>query len=202
MRLKRILIPSIGCLFSVALISCDGGGSGSPSDIGETIDKIIVKLPDDPSQAADASGKEDDGSVTANLEEQYASIIFAGINQARAERGLPLLTRDNLVDSLCADHCVYMIGSAVPNGPLNLNHDNAQSRADVMFNVGYKSFGENTGAIRGYRSDQVATEFVNGWINSSKHSAILFGDYTHSGIAIRVNSADNGIFATQIFGKK
>lgn len=202
MKSKTIfLVRFISCLAAVALVSCDGGG-GSDSSGNDSIEKITVKLPDDSNQATGDTGDAADPAITSSLEEQFADQVFAGINQERVDRGLPALVRDTVMDAQCTEHNNYMIGGAVPFGPLEINHDNAQSRADDLFALGYTSFGQNTGALRGHPRENIVFGFVSGWINSPKHSAIILFSYTRSGIAITLDSRDGSLFASQIFGNK
>jgi uncharacterized protein YkwD len=206
MKYRKILLKPVIISFTAAtLMSCDGGGGSDslvPNTSGEvTEDKIVINLPDDPNKVTSDGGgvaPDTNSSQEAGLEDQ----VFAGINQERLSRGLPTLIRDSTMDSLCLGHNNYMIQVASPGGALLLNHDNAQARADVLFGQGFKSFAENTGAVRGFSTGAVASEFVTGWANSAKHIANIAGNYTHSGIALTVDSRDGAIYATQIFGRK
>lgn len=190
-------MPFVACLASVALVSCDGGGGSGSSD-----NEITIELPDDPNEATDDTGNGADPDTNSTLEEQYADQVFDGINQERADRGLPALIRDSIIDTQCTGHNIYMVENATPGGSLEVNHDNVQSRANVLFAAGFTSFAENTAATRGYPSDVVASEFVQGWIDSPGHLENIAGNYTHTGLAVKVDSRDGTVYATQIFSTK
>ena len=206
MKIKNIknilLVPFVSSLTAVALVSCDGVGGGGSDSADNSDNKIIVELPDNPNEATADTGNGADPNTDSTQEEQYADEVFAAINQERADNGLPALVRDSSMGALCADHNNYMINNANPGGALEINHDNAQSRADALFAVGFKSFAENTAAHRGYPSGSVASEFVNGWVNSPGHLKNILGNYTSTGVAVTVDSRDGTVYATQIFGSK
>ncbi len=205
MKLKNIfIIPFTACLASVSLVSCDGGGR---SDSVDNYKKIIVELPANPNEAINDTGNEVDPDTNSSLEGQYADQIYTQINQERVSRGLSTLSRDtaigdSTIDTQCSDHNIYMRENATPGGILQINQDGVQSRIDNLVAAGYRSFAENSAAHRGVSSGAVASEFVKIWVNSSEHLKIITGNYTHTGVAVTVDSRDGTVYATQIFGLK
>jgi uncharacterized protein YkwD len=193
MKIKKIfLMPILGCLSSVAFVSCDGGS--------DTNNSVNLQIPD-PSATTDTGGTNNDPSQnpTTSLEDQYADQLFNKINEVRTSRGLPALVRDTSIDGLCNDHNIGMVNRSTPGGALSSDHDNVQARADVLFAAGFISYGENTAVIRGYASSVVTNEFTEGWVTSPGHFANIIGNYTHTGIAVNVDARDGSVFATQIF---
>ncbi len=185
--------------FASFLTSCDGSSSGGGSN-----DSADIELPDNPDDANDentGTGATNSGA-NSGLEQSYGVQVFNGINSERTSTGLNALTRDSQMDALAASHNAYLIGqSSGSGGNIQTNHDNAQSRADANTARGFIKFGENTGGIRGYASSVVASTFVDGWVASPGHYTNIIGDYTHTGVAVTVDTRDGTIYSTQIFAK-
>jgi len=182
-----------GVLAIGLVVSCDSGGSATQSG------SISVGGPGATNEGSDTSGS----GVDVNLEVSYANDIFTGINSVRvsAGGGRVALIRDAALDAIAAGHNATMISAASPFGAIQTGHANVQSRADSVFDAGYNGFAENTGGIRGYASSEVPSEFVDGWVNSAGHYQNIIGDYTHSGIAVTVDTRDGTVYSTQIFAR-
>jgi uncharacterized protein YkwD len=200
---KLSLISLLGFIISLSLVSCDGGSSSETTadDIGSEND-IVLDIPDNLDTVVEDAGGDVDPEISPDLEAQYADEVFASVNQERASRSLPALVRDGTMDSLCAGHNTYLVGNATPNGAIQINHDNAESRINILFSDGYKSFAENVAAHRGVASANVASTFVQNWVASPEHLKNLTGSYTFSGIAVKVDTRDGTVYVTQIFGSK
>ena len=77
-----------------------------------------------------------------------------------------------------------------------VNHDDFVSRSEnIMKVLGAKSVAENI--AYNYNSPQAA---VNAWLNSPGHKANIEGNFTHFGLAIRIN-ADGKKYYTNIFAR-
>ncbi|MGJ8657511.1 MAG: CAP domain-containing protein [Akkermansiaceae bacterium] len=205
MKLKNILPMSVAgtlglCCISF-LTSCDGSSSSSGS--GEGLEGVVIEIPDNPDEVNEENVGSDADNTGANeaLEASYGAQVYDGINAERTSAGRSVLIRDSQMDALAASHNAFMISVASPGGTIQTGHDNAQSRAEANAARGFRSFGENTAGIRGYSSSVVARTFVDGWVASSGHYVNIIGDYTHTGVAVSVDSRDGTIYATQIFAK-
>ncbi len=179
------------------LVSCDGSSDGGSDD------NTKIEIPDDTDQVngENEGSNADNSGANSNLENSYALQIFNGINGERSQRSLSALTRDSQMDSLAASHNADMISRANPGGDIETDHNNAQSRASTIAPRGFKSYGENTAGIRGYSSSIVSSTFVDGWVASPGHFRNIIGNYTHTGVAVTVDSRDGTIYATQVFAK-
>lgn len=106
------------------------------------------------------------------------------VNEARGEKGLPLLKRDSYLDTLAREHSQYMRDNNI------CSHIGFDSRADqIMMKFGYVAVAEN--CAEGYHS---ANSLVNGWLTSPGHAAnIMDASFRLTGIGY----VDG--YATQIF---
>lgn len=193
MLIKNLLSFSVVALVSLGLVSCDGGG--------EENDLISIALPDDPDGANNLNTGDVTKAPDPALELTYANLILIGINAQRADAGLPELVLNSDMSVLAADHNAYMMSRSQPFSNISVNHDNAQVRADAVVALGFKAYGENTGGVRGYNSGDVAPAFLTGWVRSPGHFANILGDFTHTGIAVTVDTRDNTVYSTQVFAK-
>lgn len=206
MKIKNILSVSVLGAFSLGCVSflssCDGGSGGGVSGTDAT-EVESIDLPDNPDQANLEKTGSDATNSGANetLEATYGDQVYDGINAERISAGKSILIRDSQMDSLAAAHNAYLIGQANPGGVIDVNHDNAQARANANAARGFTKYGENTGGIRGYATSVVASTFVEGWVNSPGHFQNIIGDFTHTGVAVSVDTRDGTIYSTQIFAK-
>ena len=180
------------------LTSCDGGGGdggggGSSAALSESIDGA-TNAPVVPAT--------DTGADTA-LESAYTEQVHFKINDYRAGLGLSDLERMGELDSLAAQHNLYMAEQARASGSsqILISHDNSQSRGNAVFAQGYTKYGENVAANRGYAREAVTDNFVLRWVNSEGHRKNLERDFTHTGVDVYVDPRDNTIYATQVFAK-
>lgn len=191
-------VKAIGMVCLLGLASCDsGGGSSDGSSAGTDI-----QLPDDPAAAVDFGPADfDPDTVNDTAEEAYVSAVFAGINAERSRNGLADLVIDTDLVTLAETHNENMINLATVGGGISISHNGALLRADAAFVKGYTNYGENVGANRGFTNDQIADNLLNGWIGSDGHFENLNGNFTHTGLAITVDSRDGTIYATQVFAR-
>ncbi|WP_418223199.1 CAP domain-containing protein [Clostridium isatidis] len=125
--------------------------------------------------------------------------IFARVNQERAAAGLPALSYNNTMEHYAR------IKSQDMGDRGYFNHTNpegqlitAQMQAD---GVSYRAWGENIAYISGMSGNsQLATKFMDNWMNSSGHRAnILSTNFTSIGVG--VYKIGNTYYATQEFYK-
>jgi len=122
------------------------------------------------------------------VDEEEAQVIenevFLSINQIRQENGLPLCQRDNFMDVLAREHCVYMENIG------NCNHDGFEARANQIISKSGASYvGEN---VAGKYYD--APGLVSGWLASPRHrETIMDPTFTRTGVGYV------GGYACQIF---
>lgn len=115
---------------------------------------------------------------------------MALINAYRVSIGLNELKEINHISYKSEEHDDYMIANNV------VNHDDFASRSEnIMKVLGAKSVGENI--AYNYNSPQAA---VDAWLKSPNHKVNIEGNFTHFGIAIKVN-ADGKKYYTNIFAK-
>jgi len=112
------------------------------------------------------------------------------VNDYRHFVGLFPLKIDTVVYEYAQTHTSYMISKDV------LSHDNFKDRVDkIIIETQALAVGENVAKGRGARN-----VFKN-LLNSTKHHEAIVGDYTHTGISVKLDS--NGVeYYTQIFSKK
>ena len=115
---------------------------------------------------------------------------MALINAYRVSLGLNALKEINHISFKSEEHNNYMIINNV------VNHDDFVSRSEnIMQVLGAKSVAENI--AYNYNSPQTA---VDAWLKSPGHKANIVGNFTHFGLAIKVN-AEGKKYYTNIFAK-
>ena len=115
---------------------------------------------------------------------------MALINAYRVSIGLNALKEINHISFKSGEHNNYMIINNV------VNHDDFVSRSEnIMQVLGATSVAENI--AYNYNSPQTA---VNAWLKSPGHKANIEGNFTHFGLAIKVN-AEGKKYYTNIFAK-
>jgi uncharacterized protein YkwD len=113
------------------------------------------------------------------------------INEYRVSIGLNTLEKINHISYKSEEHNNYMIINNV------VNHDDFVARSENIIKVlGAKTVAENI--AYNYNSPQAA---VDAWLNSPGHKQNIEGNFTHFGIAIKVNSATGKKYYTNIFAK-
>lgn len=115
---------------------------------------------------------------------------MALINAYRVSIGLNELKAIDHISFKSEQHDNYMITNNV------VNHDDFVSRSENIIKVlGAKSVAENIAF--NYNTPQGA---LDAWLKSSGHKANIEGNFTHFGLAIRVN-AEGKKYYTNIFAK-
>lgn len=113
------------------------------------------------------------------------------INDYRVNVGLNALKIINHISYKSEEHDNYMITNNV------VNHDDFVARSENIINLlGAKTVGENI--AYNYSSPQAA---LNAWLNSPSHKENIVGDFTHFGIAIKLNPTTGKKYYTNIFAK-
>ena len=141
---------------------------------------------------------EEDGIYFEKIAEskfEYSTIeleILDLVNNYRATKNLPQLTKHNFISSVAATHTNYMLQTGV------VSHDNFPERNEnLVTNENAKKVGENV--AYGFSS---ARGVVNAWIKSDGHRAIIENEsYTHFGISTEKNE-DGKYFFTHMFIEK
>lgn len=112
------------------------------------------------------------------------------INSYRKSIGLNTLEKNNYISVESELHDEYMITNN------EVSHDLFEERyKKITTTLGAKKVGENI--AYNYNTPQAA---LDAWLKSPKHKECIEGDYTHFGIAIRVNSNGKKYY-TNIFMK-
>jgi uncharacterized protein YkwD len=115
---------------------------------------------------------------------------MALINAYRTSIGLSELKPIGHISYKSEEHDNYMITNKV------VNHDDFVSRSEnIMKVLGAKSVAENI--AYNYNSPQGA---LDAWLKSPGHKSNIEGNYTHFGLAIRVNEEGKKYY-TNIFAK-
>ncbi|MCG6135403.1 MAG: CAP domain-containing protein [Nostoc sp. LLA-1] len=130
-------------------------------------------------------------SSTINITALEAS-VFKQINDYRASKNLPLLTRNSAINNQAKIHSQNMASGAVSFG-----HSGFSQRIKAT-RLNYIAAAENVAYNQGF-SDP-ATKAVEGWLKSSEHLVNIKGNYNVTGIGVASNSRGE-IYFTQIFQK-
>ncbi|QBN17297.1 CAP domain-containing protein [Flavobacterium nackdongense] len=141
------------------------------------------------------SAEESSSAVSAqkSINFSYSSTeleTMALINAYRVSIGLNELKQIDHISYKSEEHDNYMITNNV------VNHDDFVSRSENIIKVlGAKSVAENI--AYNYNSPQGA---FDAWLKSPGHKANIEGNFTHFGLAIRVN-AEGKKYYTNIFAR-
>ena len=140
--------------------------------------------------------------------------VIEEINNARAQRGLPLLKSDAALTRLANDRSTDMIARNY------FSHYDPETGQEPLLRylqaakISYRYAGENIAEIRNdagwvpawltiaarYNTNDLANEFIDGWLNSLEHRANIFGaNYRRTGVALAVSGDGRRIVATQAF---
>jgi uncharacterized protein YkwD len=112
------------------------------------------------------------------------------VNNYRISVGLKALEQNNYVSLKSEEHNYYMITNNV------VSHDGFSIRSqNIIDAIGAKRVGENI--AYNYSTAKAA---LDAWLTSPTHKGCIEGDFTHFGIAIRVNSEGKKYY-TNIFVK-
>ena len=113
------------------------------------------------------------------------------INDYRISIGLNELELNDYVSTKAEEHNVYMIQND------DVSHAGFKERADDIIKIlGAQKVSENIA----YNFDSPESA-LNAWSNSPKHKANLEGDFTHYGISIKINPANEKKYFMVIFIK-
>ena len=143
--------------------------------------------------SSDSSESTTDNASAKVMNYSYNSTeieTMALINAYRVSIGLNALKEINHISFKSEEHNTYMITNNV------VNHDDFVSRSEnIMQVLGAKSVAENI--AYNYNSPQTA---VDAWLKSPGHKANIEGNFTHFGLAVKVN-AEGKKYYTNIFAK-
>lgn len=153
---------------------------------------VIFTMNSCSSDASEASAVEAKSEAVLNYTYSSDEIeTMKLINDYRVSIGLNTLQTINHISYKSEEHDNYMITNNV------VNHDDFVARSENIIKVlGAKTVAENI--AYNYNSPQAA---VDAWLNSPGHKQNIEGNFTHFGIAIKVNSATGKKYYTNIFAK-
>ena len=143
-----------------------------------------------------------------------AKAVIDGINNARAQRGLLLLRSDVALTRIASDRSNDMIARDYFS-----HYDPATGQEPFLrylqaAKFSYRYAGENIAEIKNdagwvpawltvaarYKTDDLAGEFITGWLNSPEHRANIFNvNYRRTGVALAVSGDGRRIVAMQAF---
>ncbi|WP_031457510.1 CAP domain-containing protein [Flavobacterium chungangense] len=113
------------------------------------------------------------------------------VNKYRMSIGLNALEKVNHISFKSEEHDYYMIANKV------VNHNNFVVRSENIISVlGAKKVGENVA----YNFNS-AEAVLQAWLASPTHKENIEGDYTHFGIAVKIDAETGKKYYTNIFAK-
>ena len=113
------------------------------------------------------------------------------INEYRVSIGLSALVTVNHISFKSEEHDNYMIANKV------VNHNDFVARSENIIAVlGAKKVGENV--AYDYQSPEGV---LKAWLDSPTHKQNIEGDYTHFGIAVKIDAETGKKYYTNIFAK-
>lgn len=113
------------------------------------------------------------------------------INEYRVSIGLNALVTVNHISYKSEEHDNYMIANKV------VNHNDFVARSENIIAVlGAKKVGENV--AYDYQSPEGV---LKAWLDSPTHKQNIEGDYTHFGIAVKIDAETGKKYYTNIFAK-
>ena len=113
------------------------------------------------------------------------------INKHRENLGLSTLIKVNHISFKSEEHCNYMIAHKA------ISHDNFIARSENIIRVmNAIKIGENV--AYNYKTSEAV---MIAWLASSDHKKNIEGDYTHFGIAIKIDAENGRKYYTNIFAK-
>ena len=114
--------------------------------------------------------------------------LLVVVNTHRLSLGQPELEFSAVAYEYANEHNNYMISIG------SINHDNFSSRASKISSLVSAEFvAENV--AKDYNN---ASEAFHGWLNSSSHKKTMEGDFSHTAVSVKINTAGKFYF-TQIF---
>ncbi|MCV9934582.1 CAP domain-containing protein [Flavobacterium sp. LS1R47] len=142
------------------------------------------------------SGSEKESSVTSGVVTNYTYNqseleTMKLINDYRVSIGLNALKAINHISFKSEEHDMYMIANNV------VNHDDFVARSENIIKVlGAIKVGENV--AYNYNTPEAV---LKAWLASTGHKHNIEGDYTHFGLAIKVDPENGRKYYTNIFAK-
>lgn len=122
--------------------------------------------------------------------------VHERINDHRAARNLPQLSRSELLDQLAREHSERMA-----TGERSFGHDDFDARAaEARTHLGISRMSENV-ASNNYPQSSVARQAVAGWLRSPGHLRNLQGEYTLTGVGVAPGAAGD-FYITQLFAAR
>lgn len=113
------------------------------------------------------------------------------INKYRVSIGLNSLITVNHISFKSEEHDNYMIANKA------VNHNDFVARSENIIAVlGAKKVGENIAY-----NYQTAEGVLKAWLDSPSHKQNIEGDYTHFGIAVKIDAETGKKYYTNIFAK-
>ena len=113
------------------------------------------------------------------------------INSYRVSKGLKPLLKINHMSFKSEEHDHYMIENNV------VNHNNFVERSNnIMKTLGAKTVSENV--AYNYNSPQAV---LNAWLASPGHKAVIEGNFTHFGLAVREHPTNGRKYFTNLFAR-
>jgi uncharacterized protein YkwD len=149
----------------------------------------------------------------ANLN-AVSKVVIEELNNVRAQRGLQLLKSDLALTRIANNRSNDMIARNY------FSHDDPETGQEPLLRYlqaakfVYRYAGENIAEIKNdagwvpawltiaarYNTNDLAGEFVKGWLNSPEHRANIFSvNYRRTGVALAVSGDGRRIVATQVF---
>lgn len=119
---------------------------------------------------------------------QVEQELLTLVNDHRTSLGLEELNYSAVAYQYANSHTDYMISKGA------LSHDNWEDRASKMSSeVDAKEVGENVA-----KDYPTATAALEGWLGSTNHRNTIEGNFTHTAISVKKDSAGK-LYYTQLF---
>jgi uncharacterized protein YkwD len=178
-----------------------------------TIKQSVLSVSVTPTPADSASGQ---SATTASAIDliRAAKQTMEGVNAERAQRNLLSLRTDETLAQIAAERSEDMIARDY------FSHYDLQTGRRPLLNdlqaqkYAYRYAGENIAELKNdsvwvpawltvgarYTAENLASEFVRGWLNSPEHLAnMLSTHYRRTGVAVAIRADGRRIVATQVF---
>lgn len=135
-------------------------------------------------------------------ETRWCAQLLDQLNDYRDQRGLPPLVPHEGLTQLSLSHCDWLLekqGSSFLSGS-HVSHSGSHWRnRAARARFGMQAWGENV-AYTAHTPEHVAHHLLLMWQTSPPHHRLLLGDWSHAGMAMRIDQRD-AIFATLTFGR-
>lgn len=122
---------------------------------------------------------------------QLEQDVMTVVNEHRLTLGLTELQFSEVAYKYANKHTDYMISKG------SISHDNFSARAsDINSEVTVEMVAENVA-----KDYNTALEAFEGWYTSASHKKTMEGDFTHTGVSVKMNS-NGDFYFTQLFYKQ